>query len=202
MRVMLTAIGIGPNSFLQKENKLTDLDHKQNNIAFEFSCAGFINEKEMLYSYRLRGSGDTTWSIPANLHSVQYASLQPGRYEFEVKNVGWNGEPGAPTTFQFVIHPPFWQRWWFYGIIIAILATGFYLFYRYRLEQIIKLQKVRNNIAKDLHDDIGSSLTNISILSELSKKNLEEPHTARISCTELQKNPISHNKRWMTLFGA
>jgi glucose-6-phosphate-specific signal transduction histidine kinase len=40
------------------------------------------------------------------------------------------------------------------------------------------LQKVRNTIATNLHDDIGSTLTNISILTELSKKNISEPATA------------------------
>ena len=43
----------------------------------------------------------------------------------------------------------------------------------------MQLQKVRNRLATDLHDDIGSTLTNINILSELSKKNLQQPIQAR-----------------------
>jgi signal transduction histidine kinase len=43
---------------------------------------------------------------------------------------------------------------------------------------LLHLQKVRNRIATDLHDDIGTTLTNISILSELSKKNLQKEEAA------------------------
>ena len=53
-----------------------------------------------------------------------------------------------------------------------------YAFYRYRINQLMKMQRIRNRIASDLHDDIGSSLTNISILSELSKKNLQQQNNA------------------------
>src|SRR5436190_10028846 len=58
------------------------------------------------------------------------------------------------------------------------IAFILFSLYRYRINHLLRLQKVRNTIATDLHDDIGSTLTNISILSELSKKNLEEPKTA------------------------
>jgi signal transduction histidine kinase len=56
--------------------------------------------------------------------------------------------------------------------MIAALGFLIYAVYRYRVQQLIRLQKVRNHIAADLHDEIGSSLTNISILSNLSKKSL------------------------------
>lgn len=72
-------------------------------------------------------------------------------------------------------HPntsPLWQNAWFIVVCIILLAVVLYAFYRYRINQLIQLQQVRNGIATDLHDDIGTTLTNISILAELSKKNL------------------------------
>ena len=169
------------------ENKLTItipdkkvfLKPNQNTARFEFSALGFINERQIMYSYRLKGSSDTTWSKPGNIHEASYASLSPGEYAFEVKTIGWNGQDGTPASFAFFIATPFWKQSWFLGLIVLAIAAFFYALYRYRIHQLLRLQTVRNSIATDLHDDIGSSLTNISILSELSNKNIYQPEKAK-----------------------
>jgi len=169
------------------KNKLTlfsptekiSLKPYQNAARFEFSALGFINEKQTLYSYRLLGSSDTTWSKPENIHEASYASLSSGAYTFEVRTIGWNGEPGKAAAFSFTIATPFWKQGWFIVLCVALIAALFYALYRYRIRQLLRLQNVRNSIATDLHDDIGSSLTNISILSELSNKNLSQPVKAQ-----------------------
>lgn len=60
--------------------------------------------------------------------------------------------------------------------VVLLALVGYFVFNRYQLQQKIEEQKallaVRNNIAKDLHDEIGSALTSIKILSEVSGKNL------------------------------
>ncbi|HET9432767.1 MAG TPA: ATP-binding protein, partial [Chitinophagaceae bacterium] len=169
------------------ENKLTillptekiSLRPTQNAARFEFGALGFMNEREILYRYRLKGSNDTTWSKPENIHEASYASLSPGQYTFEVKTIGWNGEEGIPAAFSFHISTPFWKQGWFIALSIFLILSFFYSLYRYRITQLVRLQNVRNNIATDLHDDIGSSLTNISILSELSTKHLSQPEKAQ-----------------------
>lgn len=169
------------------ENKLSivlpgekiSLKPDQNAARFEFSSLGFINERQIMYSYRLKGSSDTAWSKPENVHEASYASLSPGKYTFEVKTIGWNGLDGTPAAFSFFIATPFWKQWWFISLGILAVAIFFYALYRYRIRQLLRLQNVRNSIATDLHDDIGSSLTNISILSELSSKHLPQPEKAQ-----------------------
>ncbi|MDB5201339.1 MAG: hypothetical protein JWQ27_748 [Ferruginibacter sp.] len=154
------------------------LTYDQNQVSFEFSSPAFINEKQVLYNYRLLGSGDTMWSGAANRHTVSYASLRPGTYRFEIRTMGWNGEWGEPAGVAFRIQPAFWQTGWFYILIACVLLLGIYSLYRYRVRQLLKLQQVRNRIATDLHDDIGSTLTNINMLSEISRKNLGQPEEA------------------------
>jgi len=64
----------------------------------------------------------------------------------------------------------FRQNTWIFGAIFGILLVGFafaYVVSRNRLKQLQASQKLRNQIAADLHDEIGSTLSSISILSEL-----------------------------------
>ena len=179
--VYITSVGLGDTAFnyhLHEVNKKVKLKYNQNQAKFEFSAPSFINEKQIFYSYRLLGSADTIWSEPANLHTVSYASLQPGTYQFEVRTTGWNREWGTPANFAFSIHPPYWQTWWFYSLISILILLFFYALYLYRIRQLLNLQKVRNRIATDLHDDIGATLTNINMLSEISRNNLQKPKEA------------------------
>jgi ligand-binding sensor domain-containing protein/two-component sensor histidine kinase len=179
--VYITSVNLGDTSFnynTYHTGTKVQLKYYQNQAKFEFSAPGFINEKQILYSYRLSGSADTMWSEPSNLHNVSYTSLQPGNYHFEVRTLGWNGEWGTPANFLFIIRPPYWQTWWFYTLVGFAMLSIFYALYFYRIRQLLKVQKVRNRIATDLHDDIGATLTNINMLSEISRKNLERPQEA------------------------
>ena len=65
---------------------------------------------------------------------------------------------------------PVWQRWWFLLLVALAIGAAIYAVYRYRIAQVIKLERVRTRIATDLHDDIGSSLSQIAILSEVVRQ--------------------------------
>ncbi len=106
--------------------KIMQLNYRQNQLQFEFSAPGYINEKQVLFSYRLSENSVQEWTKPTNQHNVSYASLQPGSYLFEVRTLGWNGEWGIPATFEFVVNPPFWKTWWFISLLtLCILSLGF-----------------------------------------------------------------------------
>src|SRR5205085_41794 len=76
------------------------------------------------------------------------------------------------TVLRIIIEPPFWRTWWFMVICAFLFAGLLYAVYRYRVNQLLQMEQTRNRIASDLHDDIGSTLTNISLLAELSRKKL------------------------------
>jgi signal transduction histidine kinase len=53
------------------------------------------------------------------------------------------------------------------ALLVALLAYGAF---RYRLRALLEVERVRTSIATDLHDDIGSSLSKIAILSEVARR--------------------------------
>jgi signal transduction histidine kinase len=69
-----------------------------------------------------------------------------------------------------VIYPPITRRWWFIAGNLLCLACAVAALYRYRLTKALLLERTRSRIAMDLHDDIGSSLTRISVLSEVARR--------------------------------
>jgi signal transduction histidine kinase len=62
------------------------------------------------------------------------------------------------------------------------MVSGFILFsiYRYKVQEILRIERMRTRIASDLHDDIGSTLSSISILSEILAQQVESPQSTRM----------------------
>jgi signal transduction histidine kinase len=130
--------------------------------------------ESLRYQYRLEGA-DADWSASTGARTITYAKLSPGRYRFLVRAVNSVGVLSPrPASVSFKILSPVWQRWWFIAMAGALAGALAYAFYRYRVAQLLALERVRTRIAADLHDDIGSSLSQISVLSEVVRNQLGE----------------------------
>jgi len=71
-----------------------------------------------------------------------------------------------------------WNGWWFVTFVFALTTAAIYLVNAWRKQQEFRLQEVRSRIATDLHDDIGSSLSQVAIMCEvLSRQSLTERET-------------------------
>jgi ligand-binding sensor domain-containing protein len=146
-----------------------ELRPDQNQLQIDF--AGFSSEPEenLRYSYKLEG-GDTEWHPPSRDHGVNYPGLSSGDYRFLVKGVNSEGRESAKAAeIDFTVLPPFWRRWWFESLVAAIIAAAIYAMHRYRVSQMLEVERIRTAIATDLHDDIGASLSQIAILSEVAR---------------------------------
>ena len=108
-----------------------------------------------------------------------YNSVPPGRYRFELSAHNGDGEWTEPNeSLELVVEPHFWQRGWFVGLAgvggaVGLAGAGRYLERRRtrarlrRLEMERAMERERSRIAQDMHDDLGSSLTEIGFLSTL-----------------------------------
>lgn len=147
------------------------LNYKQNILSFTYAALNFIHPEKNKYAYMMEGYDKDWIYTDASRRFATYTNLDPGDYVFKVKgsnNDGvWNN---VPAEIRIRITPPFWQTAWFKLLVALFLAGAAYSFYRYRIGQILILQRIRNKIAADLHDDIGSTLNSISVYSEVAKK--------------------------------
>ena len=133
---------------------------------------GFFHD--LRYQTRLSGV-DRDWTPPSGSRSLHYLSLAPGRYELLIRAVAPDRRLSSrPARVRFRIAAPVWQRWWFVLLSAAAGAGLAYAVRRYRVAQAVALERIRTRIASDLHDDIGSSLSQIAILSEVARRQAGE----------------------------
>ncbi len=157
-------------------NKTVMLPYDQNNISFQFAALDFTRPQANKVKFILNG-WDKQWIVTED-KSVRYTHLPPGSYLLKVKAANSDGVWSKEEQLTVVVNGPFWQETWFYIFSAALfLALIIYLTYFVSQQKIKKrLQKLekqaaidgeRNRISRDMHDEIGSGLTHIALLSEL-----------------------------------
>lgn len=145
------------------------LSHQENDISINFASINFAAPSENIYRYRFTNS-DTIWKKIGNRHELNFV-LQPGKYVFQVqagKQLG--GYNLLYKEIEIIILPPYYKTWWFLGLMgLLILSTVFALGFaiknyidRKKIAELkiqFQLQKERERISKDLHDNIGAQAT-------------------------------------------
>ncbi len=142
-------------------------------VRIDFAAPSFTPGARVRYQTRLLGV-DSAWSAPGPDPTVRYVGLAPGRYQFAVRAIGTDEEPGEEARVSFVVRPPVWRRAWFLVLAAAAAGLGAILVHRQRLKRAVAEERVRTRLATDLHDDVGSSLARVSILSEVGHRHVAE----------------------------
>jgi ligand-binding sensor domain-containing protein/anti-sigma regulatory factor (Ser/Thr protein kinase) len=155
------------------------LPYSQNHLAISFLGVYLKSPESVTYQYRLTGLDDK-FCAPVKNDVVDYPSLPPGRYTFEVKAIGNDGQPSKNIArFSFEITPPFYRTYIFqFGVILFLILVGVglqYIFHERKLQRLRSLEamkreeklKIRQQTAEDFHDDLGNKLTRITVLSDI-----------------------------------
>lgn len=165
-------------------------NYRSRNILFRWALPDFSSPLHNEYYCKLQDI-DSGWRYVGNTGEVQYANLSPGKYTVQLKAASANGVTSPNIiTIPFQVMAPFWKTTWFIALVCLVLISLFGLAVRYisqrnlkekllQLEKEQAVEKERNRISRDMHDDLGSGLTKIAIMSEVVKKQLAEPEKAK-----------------------
>ena len=153
---------------------------------FRYTGLSLRAPDKLRFRYRLVGL-EPDWVEAGDRRSVDYSYLRPGEYTFRVLACNsdgvWN-EAGASVGL--VVRPYYWQTWWFAGALLLGGIAGVAVTvravthrrYRRRLEGLERqraVERERSRIARDIHDDLGASLTRITLLSQPARRPSEPP---------------------------
>lgn len=151
---------------MQKE---ISLNYRQNFFNVHFAAPFYMASAPVQYSYMLQGV-DKDWVNAGASTQAPYTNIGAGEYIFKVRATSTPGTwSNQVSTIRIIIKPPFWKQWWFFVLLAALAAAIAYTIYRYRINELLKRQAIRNKIAQDLHDSVGSTLSSISVYSQVAK---------------------------------
>lgn len=170
LKILNKSASISPEGPLTSSINLAErieLTYYQDVFSFEFASLDFSYPAENEFKYKLENF-DSDWNYAGKRNFVMYTNLDPGEYIFRVTGSNndevWN-ETG--TSIAVIIHSPFWETWWFLAIIFLSISGLAYFVISYRVKSILEIERLRTRIAADLHDDVGTKLTEISMLSDI-----------------------------------
>lgn len=150
------------------------LSHSENYFSFEYSMLRPDVRLHPEYAYMLEGF-DKNWNYVNERRLAGFTNVPPGQYTFRVKAT----DPLSKRVYesmpvQIIISPPFWKTSWFITLAVITVVGILWMFYRYRINQLKRLLAVRTKISRDLHDEVGVTLSNIQLYSSIAAKSVQK----------------------------
>jgi ligand-binding sensor domain-containing protein/signal transduction histidine kinase len=181
-------------------------------LEIQFTSLNFSAPDRARFRYWLENH-ETGWIEAGDTRFARYTKLPPGQYRFHVTACNEDGvwNP-AGTSLSILVLPPFWRTGWFLGTstacLLAAVAGLVHFFSTQRLhrelvlvQQRESLEKERARIARDIHDQLGASLTQVALLGELVEGDKESPaeveaHARQISQTARETTRVLDEIVW------
>ncbi len=135
---------------------------------------------QLNYYYRLKEKAP--WQEIGRQREIGFAGLSPGEYRLQLASRG----PGDTTvtrllTLPLTVLPAWYETWWFRILCLIAAIALVWFFFWYRMQQLMREQRLRTKIAEDLHDEVGSSLTRIYFqadMLQMQSRSIAEDKTA------------------------
>jgi signal transduction histidine kinase len=154
------------------------LPHHRNDLTLRFAALDLRAPARNRYRLRLRDGA--AWTDLGADATARLFGLAPGTYDLQIAGANADGYwSRAPVTLPLRIRPPFWRAWWFYGLLGLGLAGLLGGAYQYRVRQLLRVERTRQRIADDLHDDIGSKISSVALRLDFAGRHPNLPDATR-----------------------
>ncbi|MGZ3884140.1 MAG: ligand-binding sensor domain-containing protein [Bacteroidia bacterium] len=160
------------SSFLSGDNELA---WNQNFLNFEFGTNQVFSLTPNLFYYRIIGL-DTSWQTNFYSNRLRLMNLSPGSYTLQARIINGYNVKGEVLDVCFKIRAPFWQTWWFWSFVLALLGTSAYMYLRYRDREFIKQQQVLEQRITERTEEIRHQK---EVIEEKNKALLDSIHYAQ-----------------------
>jgi ligand-binding sensor domain-containing protein len=156
------------DSLIRLPGRGLEVPFHSNTLSFQFAALSFNPDNKIRYEYKLNNS-EAEWKSIGISNTLNFPDMPPGKYQLMVRARDAAGSLSSNIfSYSFSVIPPFWRMGWFYTLVAALIGTTIFFVYRYQLNKKLELERLRLRIARDLHDDIGSALTSINVLSKVA----------------------------------
>ncbi len=157
--------------FYAKSNLSIKLPYDHRDLNVSVSLRDFDYPSRHVYTYKLEGF-DTDWSERTSENVISYSSLTPGKYELLVKgSVSGGALSNEVLRIQLLVDNLWYRTWWFLSLMLITIVSAVYFLTNYyqglKLKRQLAMASMRDQISKDLHDDVGTILTGVAMQSEL-----------------------------------
>ncbi len=147
--------------------KILELSPYDQYFEINWTMNSYFQNQKNTYSTKLEGFEDR-WFYQGNSTSIRYNQLPAGDYILKIKGKDSRGVDSASVlSIPISIGQIFYKKWWFISLIIVLVFSLLYLFFQYRLNQALAMERLRTKISSDLHDDVGSMLTGLAMQTEM-----------------------------------
>ena len=199
-------ISVGNRSQPLKDNYR--LGYQENSLKISYAGISFKSGGNIWYRYRLKGLTDNWDSTAQNV--LEYPSLPPGNYEFEMIAINSKGIVSNPVKIAFIVDAPFWQTLPFQILIIAVVILITWLLVAWRFRILRRKEQERTSVQQKLNEleqmalraqmnphfifNCLNSIQNFIITNDLEQTNLylsEFAHLIRQTLDNSEKSTIS-----------
>ncbi len=181
-------------SLTQNITETTSLEfsYSQNTLSFEFAALDYADPSCNEFVHQMVGLDDSP--VPNSSRGfTRYGNIPPGDYVFKL----WATNSDlvlnkTPLELSISIAPPFYQTWWFYLACLSLITAIIYGIFKYRIAQILKLERLRTRIASDLHDDVGGILSGLAMQSEILEMTAKDEEKDKLrQIADMSRNAMS-----------